>query len=125
MWISGILITATSIGFLYTGTYGYLVLLAMANGLSFAFFPIIMTIPFELPGIKPREIAVANSFVETFFVIGAMIGPVLAGGLQELTGDLRVALTVTCFFALSLTAGGILLPSKWDRSAVERAAVSP
>ena len=66
--VSGVLLTITTIGMLYTGSITYLVLLGIAQGFAFSIFPILMTIPFELPNIKPREIAVANGFIETFFV---------------------------------------------------------
>ncbi len=115
--LCGVVVTASSIGMLFTGSIVYLVLLGVANGLSFVFFPILMTIPFELPGIKPREVAVANGFIDTFFVAGAMLGPILAGVLQEASGSLRTALVVTSFFALTLTACGLLLPRSLDARA--------
>ena len=112
---AGILMTVTTIGMLFTGYVPYLVLISISQGLAFSIFPILMTIPFELPNIKPREIAVANGFIETFFVAGAMLGPVLAGGIQELTGDLRLALIITSVCALTLTFTGLLLPKQVDQ----------
>ncbi|MFQ5933460.1 MAG: MFS transporter [Dehalococcoidia bacterium] len=113
--IAGVFITLTTIGMLFTGYLPYLVLLAIAQGLAFSIFPILMTIPFELPNIKPREIAVANGFIETFFVAGAMLGPVLAGGIQQISDDLRLALIITSVCSLTLTATGIMLPKEVDR----------
>ena len=97
----------------------------MANGVSWAFFPVVMTIPFELAGIKPREIAVAIGFLETAIWAGAVIGPVLAGSLQEATGDLRLALMVTSITAISLTGGALFLPRRLDELAFERGALEP
>ncbi len=112
---AGILMTVTTIGLLLTGHLPYLVLISISQGLAFSIFPILMTIPFELPNIKPREIAVANGFIETFFVGGAMLGPIVAGGIQQITGDQRLALMITSVCALTLTATGLLLPRQVDQ----------
>ena len=57
--LSGLLLAVTSAGLLWTGSIPILLLLFIVQSFGWSFFPIIMTIPFELPGIKPREIAVA------------------------------------------------------------------
>ncbi len=57
-------------------------------------FPTIMTLPYELPGIKPREIAVVSSFLFTLFTFGLVIGPLLTGALQQTTGSLRTAFLI-------------------------------
>ncbi|MFQ5872963.1 MAG: MFS transporter [Dehalococcoidia bacterium] len=120
LWVSGILIAFSSAGLLYTGSYPLLILIAVANGFSFTFFPIVMSVPFELSGIKPREVAVAIGFLRSAMMTGAVIGPVLAGFLQDASGDLRLALTVTCLSALTLTVSALLLPGRWNRLAAEQ-----
>jgi fucose permease len=57
-------------------------------------YPTILTLPYELPGIKPREIAVVSSFLFTVFTLGLVIGPLLTGALQQATGSLRTAFLV-------------------------------
>ncbi len=57
-------------------------------------YPTILTLPYELPGIKPREIAVVSSFLFTVFTLGMVIGPLLTGALQQATGSLRTAFLV-------------------------------
>lgn len=57
-------------------------------------YPTILTLPYELPGIKPREVAVVSSFLFTVFTLGLVIGPLLTGVLQQLTGSLRTAFLV-------------------------------
>lgn len=123
--VCGVVLAISSVGLLWTGSYPFLVLISMANGVSWAFFPVVMTIPFELAGIKPREIAVAIGFLETAIWAGAVIGPVLAGSLQEATGDLRLALMVTSITAISLTGGALFLPRRLDELAFERGALEP
>lgn len=57
-------------------------------------YPTILTLPYELPGIKPREIAVVSSFLFTVFTLGLVVGPLLTGVLQQMTGSLRTAFLV-------------------------------
>lgn len=57
-------------------------------------YPTILTLPYELPGIKPREIAVVSSFLFTVFTLGLVIGPLMTGVLQQATGSLRTAFLV-------------------------------
>ncbi len=114
--------TVTSIAMLYTGSFGILVLISIIHGLSFTFFPVVMTIPFELEGIRPREIAVAMGFLRTAMMLGAVLGPVITGALHEGTGDLRVALTIVGVAALSLTLSALALSSRWDQRPLESVA---
>ncbi|MEE9247821.1 MAG: MFS transporter [Dehalococcoidia bacterium] len=115
LWLTGILLAGTQMGMLWTGSYMALVLIFLANGLAWTFFPITMTIPFELPRIKPRELAVAVTFMETAIWVGSFIGPLLTGALQQTTGDLRTALMVAFTSALSMSLAAMMLPRKWDQ----------
>ena len=65
-------------------------------------FPTILTIPYELPGIKPREIAVVSSFLMSLITVGLVIGPVMTGILQQMTGSLRTAFLVVPFVHMGI-----------------------
>ena len=112
--ITGILLAVSSAGLLLTGSYPLLVLIELANALGWTFFPITMTIPFELEGIKAREVAVAVTFQQTMVWLGAFLGPILAGALQQATGELKTALLVTSFATVFMTIGAFFLPRRWD-----------
>ena len=86
-----------------------LALASAANGVAWGFWPILSSVPFYLPGIRPREVAVAVSLIMTTATFGTFLGPSIAGALQERLGDLRTALTIVCFAPLSLTVAGTLL----------------
>lgn len=120
LWLTGIIMSLASVGMLWTGSYSELVLLSLGRGLAWGFFPVMMTMPFELPEIKTREIAVAAAFLQTATILGAVVGPVLAGSLQQATGDLRMALLVTSVWPAALTVGALLLPRKWNELTVEQ-----
>ena len=66
----------------------------LLNGFAWAFFPILITVPFNLRGIRPRELAVAFSFTMMMVSFGYALGPLLTGIIQEATDDLKLALLV-------------------------------
>ncbi|MFQ5933419.1 MAG: CynX/NimT family MFS transporter [Dehalococcoidia bacterium] len=110
--IAGGLTVLSSIGMVSTGSVPLLVLLLVINGLGALFYPIIMTLPFELPGVKPREIAVAMAVIMTLTWAGGVVGPVLAGALQDATDDLVKSLIITSLFGLTMVAAGLFLSSQ-------------
>ena len=122
LFILGIGLAASSLAWLWTDSLAWLALFSIVNGLSWSYYPITLTIPFELSGIKPREVAVALAFTSTAMWIGSVVGPLLVGSIHEATGDQRLALMVTCIFPLALTGTGILLPRMWDVPVLQRSA---
>ncbi|MEE9198376.1 MAG: MFS transporter [Dehalococcoidia bacterium] len=104
----GTLLVASAVGLVLTGSIPLLVFLAIFHGIGFSFVPIIWTVPFELPGIKPREIAVASGLIEMALRGGGVVGPILAGFLHEATGDLSLALVVTSLCGLSIVAVALM-----------------
>ena len=67
------------------------------------------TVPFHLPGIRPRQVAVAVSVTMMMSSIGTALGPLTAGLLQQMLGDLQQTLFIISFTGLSLTGAGIFL----------------
>lgn len=81
---------------------------------SWAFYPVLLTISYELKEIRPREIAIAISTLFTALWVGAVIGPVISGAIQELFGDLRLVILLTSLAPISLTLCGAFLSRNWD-----------
>ena len=86
-----------------------LFLFSILNGAAFGFFPVLMTMIFNFPEIKPREVAVASSVMFAMMWGGGALGPIITGFVQEATGDLALALLITSLAPLSLVIGGLLL----------------
>ena len=114
LWLSGILAAISSILLLHVTSLGYVMALGVINGIAWTLFPVLITIPFELKNIRPREIAVIMGLLTTAMWVGGAMGPIMAGFIQESSGDLRLALTVTSLCALVMTATGLLLPRRFD-----------
>ena len=107
--VMGILMPVTYLGMIMTGSIPILIGLTLLNGVAWGFWPILFTVPFHLPGIRPRQVAVAVAFTMMMSSIGTALGPLTAGLLQQALGDLQQTLFIISFTGLSLTAAGIFL----------------
>ena len=111
---SGIVLAMTTLGMLWVGPIWALILLFVVQSAGWTFFPSATTIPYELPGIKPRETVVAISTLFMSLWGGSFVGPIMSGLIQDFTGDLRLAIVVTSLGPLLMTIGALFLSKKWD-----------
>ncbi len=123
--VLGILMPVTYLGMIMTGSIPILIGLTILNGVAWGFWPILFTVPFHLPGIRPRQVAVAVAFTMMMSSIGTALGPLTAGLLQQALGDLQQTLFITSFTGLSLTAAGIFLRTGTHANVEEPAGVAP
>ena len=114
--ILGILMSGSYLGMAFNGSIPLLVALSLLNGIAWGFWPILHTVPFQIPNIRPREVAIALAFVMTMTGLGGFLGPLISGLLQGVWGSLRPTLVVVSFTPLSLSVAGMLLkPARGDR----------
>ena len=118
--VQGVAMTATFVGMTLTGSVPLLVILSLLNGIALTFWPILQTVPFQLPGIRPQEVAVAMSALMVMMSAGPALGPLAAGYLQELLGDLRLVLLIVSFASLSLCVTSVFLRFGPPRGGAER-----
>ena len=105
----GVAIFGTNLGLLYLDTIPTLLMMAVVRGVAFIFFPVLMIMVYQLPGIRPREVVVGVAIISTSAYLGAAIGPLLVGFVQEATGDLRLALHTTAFTPLLVVVAAAIL----------------
>ena len=106
---TGAVMAITFAGMTLTGSLPALLALTLVNGIAWGFWPVLYSVPFNLPGIRPREIAVSLAFIQMNSSAGIALGPLVVGILQELTGDLRFSLIVVSFASLSLCGAGLMM----------------
>lgn len=111
----GIVVVGTFVGMTLTGSMPALLVLSLVNGIGSGFFPILYTVPFLLPGIRPREVAVGSSFLTMCMSAGGVIGPLLAGYIEESAGSLRAGLVVCSLLSIALTIAGLTLRVRSNR----------
>ncbi len=123
--VLGILMPGTYLGMIMTGSIPILIVLTLLNGVAWGFWPILFTVPFHLPGIRPRQVAVAVAFTTMMSSVGIALGPLTAGLLQEAMGNLQQALSIISLTGLSLTAAGMFLRAGTLVNVEEPAGVAP
>ncbi len=107
--VLGILMVGSFLGMILSGSIAVIFVMAIINGVAWTFFPILITVPFNLRGIQPRQLAVAFSATMMLISTGQALGPLFIGFLEEATGDLMLAMLIACFTPLTLVIAGTTL----------------
>ena len=114
--VIGVAMVATYLGMTLTDSIPLLIVITLVSGLAQGYWPILNSVPFYLPGIRPRESAVALSFMMTLGTFGVAVGPALVGALQDRLGDLRLAMMIVSFAPISLAVCAALVHIRTDRA---------
>ena len=109
LWTTGIGMAVTFMGMTLTGSLPILLVLTFINGVAWGFWPVLYSVPFHLPRIRPREVAVGLAFVQMMSSLGITLGPLVTGLLQQITDDLQLSLAIVSFTSLSLCMAGLML----------------
>ena len=104
LWIPALGNTVCGMLITYTSAPWLLVVLLTSVGLVWIVSPVIEVLPFEFPGIHPREVAVLTALVKTCSGLGFALGPLVVGLVAQLTDSLQTGLVVLC----ALTGVGVL-----------------
>ena len=107
--ILGIMMIASFAGMILSGDLTLIFLMAIINGIAWTFFPILITVPFNLRGIQPRQLAVAFTFTMMLISLGQALGPLFIGYIVELTANLKLAMLIISFFPATLIIAGTTL----------------
>ena len=107
--VLGIIMVGSFLGMILFDSVPIIFLMSIINGVAWTFFPILITVPFNLRCIQPRQLAVAFSFVMMLISLGQALGPLFIGFLEEATGDLKLTMFIASFTPLSLVIAGATL----------------
>ena len=105
----GVVMVGSFLGMILSGSVVMIYAMSIVNGVAWTFFPILITVPFNLRGIQPRQLAVSFSFTMMLISVGQAMGPLFIGFLEQATGDLKLAMFIASFTPLSLVFAGTLL----------------
>ncbi len=104
-----LLLVGTAVGMNMSTSIPLLWLFTALHGVGFSFVSLIWTVPFEIPGVTHRQIAVASGFIEGVGRLGGVMGPAFVGIAWDATGDRVWPMVISSFFGLTMAAAGILL----------------
>ena len=111
----GVTMVVTYLAMTLTDSIPLLIVITLISGLAQGYWPVLNSLPFYLPGIRPRESAVALSFMMTLGTFGVATGPALVGALQERLGDLRLAMMIISFAPILLAISVSFIDIRADR----------
>ena len=89
-------------------------LMAFITGLGMVWIasPVVQVLPFEFPGIRPREVAVIAALVATFSGLGFAAGPLITGLVAQFTDSLQTGLIVLSLLTGVGVIAGLFYPSQ-------------
>lgn len=111
LWVPALLNVFFGLAITLTPYPLLLMILITGLGLVWVATPALQVLPFEFPGIRPREVAVIASLVVTFSGLGFAAGPVITGMVAQLTGSLQTGLVVLCLLTGLGVIAGLMYPS--------------
>ena len=114
LWVPALCNTLFGVLITYTSAPWLLMVLLTGVGVVWIVSPVIEVLPFEFPGIRPREVAVVTSLVKTCSGLGFALGPMVVGLVAQLTGSLQQGLLVLCVLTGVGVMAGWWYPSQQD-----------
>lgn len=96
LWVPALCNTLFGILLTYTEAPWLLIVLLTGVGVVWIVSPVLEMLPFEFPGIRPREVAVVTSLIRTCSGLGFAVGPMVVGLVAQISGSLETGLFVLC-----------------------------
>ena len=110
--VSGLAMTLTCVGLLYTTNVWVLLTLMIGFGMAWGYIPLVVALPFEIPRISQREISIAAALLTMLFLAGGIVGPIVVGTISDLTGSTRTALLVGTLTPIGIIVSGFLITGR-------------
>lgn len=110
--LTAVAIGVAGVGMLLTGEFWLQVIFCIMMGAAWGYVPLAFSIPYEIKGIQPQEIALSAAVINSLLMSGGIVGPALVGVLADATGSLFAALMVVAVipFTMVLAVQGIKDP---------------
>jgi NNP family nitrate/nitrite transporter-like MFS transporter len=106
LWVPALGNMLLGVAIPFTSSRWLLMGLLTGVGVMWVVSPVIEVLPFEFPGIRPREVAVVVSLIKTLSGLGFALGPMVTGVVAQLLGSLQMGLLVLCLLTgISVIAG--------------------
>ncbi len=109
--ISGLFMGISALGCFMVNNTGVIFLSGALFGVfGVVYMPSFLTIPMELPGMRPQTGVLVLALALACGNFGGFMGPLIVGYLTDITGSYIPGFLICCVLSLSLLISGILLP---------------
>jgi ACS family glucarate transporter-like MFS transporter len=109
LFLMGICMAGGYAAMTVTGNVPLLFLASFIAGVGGGYFPVLYTVPFQLPVRHSKQVSVGIAFFLTMVSAGSVLGPLATGYLQELFGELRLPLLIVGLSSLALCLASLML----------------
>ena len=99
--------------------------IALFGVMAWLYFPVVFTIPMELPGMTPERVGVVVAAVMSAGNVSGFVFPLVVGVLSDQTGGFRPGLALCSGLAAALLIAGYLLPETGRRRATPLPVATP
>ena len=106
LYLFGLIMPCSYIVLLLSNSLPLLLIVAAVNGITWAFFPILLTVIFHLSDLRIKEVPIAHAFMFTTFSLGMATGPILAGFLHDTFDNPAAVLICMSLPAVSIVIAG-------------------
>jgi cyanate permease len=110
LWVPALGNALLGVAIPFTASPWLLMGLLTGVGVVWMVSPVIEVLPFEFPGIRPREVAVVVSLVKTLSGLGFALGPLVVGIVAQLTDSLQTGLSILCLLTGASIIAGMRYP---------------
>jgi cyanate permease len=112
LWVPALCNLLFGLAITYTTAPWLLMVLLTGVGVVWIVSPVMEVLPFEFPGIRPREVAVLSALVKTLSGLGFAAGPMVTGLATQLTGSLQTGLLILSLLTGVGVVAGLLYPRR-------------
>ena len=112
LWVPSLFNVAFGVSIALTSNPLLLMVFITGLGMVWIASPVVQVLPFEFPGIRPREVAVISALVATFSGLGFAAGPLITGLVAQLTGSHQTGLIVLSLVTGVGVVAGLFYPSQ-------------
>jgi ACS family glucarate transporter-like MFS transporter len=110
LWVPALGNTLLGVAIPFTSSPWLLMGFLTGVGVVWIVSPVIEVLPFEFPGIRPREVAVVVSLIKTLSGLGFALGPLVVGIVAQLADSLQMGLLMLCLLTGTSIIAGLRYP---------------
>jgi MFS family permease len=111
LYTCGLFLPFSYLALIFTDSLPLLVVASIVNGIGWSFFPILLTVSLQLPGIQVKEVPIAHAYLFTAVSLGMAVGPLITGFALEALSNPPVVFGVMSLASLSVIGSGIFVKS--------------
>lgn len=113
IWIPSLIFAFLAVGILYASQFFIFFLMIIAGIINILRFNTLLTLPVEI--MPKKHAGTASGLVVSIGYLGAVVGPIIAGKILDITGTLQSVFIILAVLSVITMAFALLIPSTSKR----------